>query len=71
MIPPEITGTIELSLIGGIHADKVALIAIDANRLYGASDTETKEEINIEEIELIDIERAINGLIEGIKYYGK
>ena len=68
---PAVTGTIEIYLLGGPHAEKLALLEYDENNLIGASDMATKEEINIEEIHETDISRGLDALIENKAYYGK
>jgi hypothetical protein len=70
MIPPTITGAVERYLIEGPHAEKLALLEYFENTLIGASDVETKEEINLSEIHETDIDNGLESLVEHIKYYG-
>jgi hypothetical protein len=46
------------------------LLEYEDSNLIGASDMSSKEEINIEEIDPIDINKGLDALIEQIKYYG-
>jgi hypothetical protein len=71
MIAPTITGAVEQYLLEGQHAEKLALLEYFENTLIGASDVETKGEINIEEIHETDINRGLDALFENIKYHGK
>lgn len=68
---PAFTGTIEIYLLDGPHAEKLALLEYDESTLIGASNAATKEEIDIEEIAAIDINRGLDALIENQAYYGK
>jgi hypothetical protein len=70
MTPPTITGAIERYLLEGPHAEKLALLEYSENELIGASDMATKEEINIEEIDNIDIDKGLESLVETLTYYG-
>jgi hypothetical protein len=69
MIPPTVTGFIARYLLEGPHAEKMALLEYSDSNLIGASDMSSKEEINIEEIDPIDINKGLDALIEDIKYY--
>ena len=64
------TGSIATYLLEGPHAEKMALLEYDENNLIAASDMSSKEEINIQEIDEIDINRGLDALIEQIAYYG-
>lgn len=66
-----VSGTIETYLLEGPHAEKLALLEYDENNLIGASDMVSREEINIEDIDEIDVNRGLDALIEQINYYGK
>ena len=70
MIPPTISGCIARYLLEGSHAEKMVLLEYSESNLVGASDMSSKEEINIEEIDEIDINKGLDALIEQIKYYG-
>ena len=65
-----LSGSIETYLLEGIHAEKLALLEYDESVLIGASDMETKEELNIEEIHETDLNRGLDALIEHGEYYG-
>jgi hypothetical protein len=69
--PPTITGSRKRYLLAGPHAEKLALLEFAENNLIGAADMETGEEIRIEEIHEIDINKTLLALTEHIKYYGK
>jgi hypothetical protein len=71
MIPPTITGYITRYLLEGPHAEKLALLEYSENELIGASDMATKEEINIEEIDPIDINKGLESLVETLTYYNQ
>lgn len=66
-----VTGSIETYLLEGPHAEKMALLEYDESVLIGASDLETREEINIKEIHETDINRGLDALIENKAYHGK
>ena len=70
MIPTTMTGYITRYLLEGPHAEKMVLLEYSDSKLIGASDMSSKEEINIEEIDPIDINKGLDALIEQIKYYG-
>ena len=67
---PTISGSIETYLLEGPHAERMVLLEYSDSNLSGASDMSSKEEINIEEIDPIDINKGLDALIEQIKYYG-
>jgi hypothetical protein len=69
MIPPTISGYITRYILEGPHAEKMVLLEYEDSNLIGASDMSSKEEINIEEIDEIDINKGLDALIEQIKYY--
>jgi hypothetical protein len=71
MTSPTISGYITRYLLEGPHAEKMVLLEYSDSNLIGASDMSSKEEINIEEIDPIDINKGLDALIEQIKYYGK
>ena len=65
-----LSGSIETYLLEGIHAEKLALLEYDENDIIGASNAETKEEIDLNEISETDINRGLDALIEHGEYYG-
>lgn len=65
------TGTATRYLLEGPHAEKMALLEIEDFSLIGASDAETREEINPDEIDGRDIEKAIEFLTTSKAYHGK
>ena len=66
-----VTGTVQMYLFDGPHAEKPALMEYAGGKLVDAFDTATGEEIDIAEIHEIDINRGIEALIEILSYYGK
>lgn len=56
------SGTHTRYLLEGPHEDKYVLLEIENNELVAASDMHSREEINIEEIAAIDIEKAVEFL---------
>jgi hypothetical protein len=64
------SGSIETYLLEGIHAEKLALLEYDENEIIGASNAETKEEIDLNEISETDLNRGLDALIEHGEYYG-
>lgn len=64
------TGTVTRQLLSGPHEDKMALLEFQDWRFLGASDAETKEEFNPDEIAAADIEKAIEFLTTSEIYQG-
>lgn len=66
-----VTGTVQMYLLDGPHAEKPALMEYAGSKLVDAFDTATGEEIDIEEIYPTDINRGIEALIEIRAYHGE
>ena len=66
-----VTGTVQMYLLDGPHAEKPALMEFDGDKLVDAYDTETGEEIEIDEIHETDVNRGIETLREIHAYHGE
>ena len=66
-----VTGTVQMYILDGPHAEKPVLMEFDGDKLVDAYDTETGEEIEIAEIHPTDVNRGIEALIEIRAYHGE
>ena len=66
-----VTGSIETYLLDGPHAEKHAILEYDGDKLVGAFDVKTGEEIDLEGIHPTDVSRGIEALLEICAYHGE
>ena len=66
-----VTGTVQMYLLDGPHAEKPALMEYAGGKLVDAFDTATGEEIDIAEIHETDVNRGIEALREIRAYHGE
>ena len=66
-----VAGLVETYLLDGPHAEKHVLLEFGGDKLVGAFDMAKDEEIDIDEIHEIDINRGIEALIEICAYHGE
>ncbi len=66
-----VTGSVQIYLLDGPHAEKHALLEYNRDHLIAAFDMATNEELDLDEIHETDINRGLEALIEIFAYHGK
>ena len=66
-----VTGSVQMYLLDGPHAESSVILEYDQSELVAAFDMAKDEEIDIAEIHETDVNRGIEVLIEIRAYHGK